>query len=60
MLTQNSDEIGNTKERDDDKKSFSSFPVLMICWLSLSTGPELSDHNIEDGDQDESVGCQQK
>ena len=60
LLTKNSDEVRNAQERNDDKESFSSFPVLMISRLPLPTRPQLGHHNIEDGDQDESICSQQE
>ena len=60
LLTKNSDEVRNAQERNDDKESFSSFPVLMISMLPLPTRPQLGHHNIEDGDQDESICSQQE
>ena len=60
LLTQKSDEVGDTKQRNDNKESFCSFPVLMISWLPLPTRPQLGYHHIEDGDQEESIHSQQK
>ena len=60
LLTKNSGDVCNAQERNDDKESFSSFPVLMISRLPLPTRPQLGHHNIEDGDQDESICSQQE
>ena len=60
QFTKNSDEISDTKERNDDKKSFCSLPVLMISRLPLPARPQLGNNNIEYGDQDESICSQEE
>lgn len=56
--------VGLGKNIQSRRKYFNQLlgspPVLMIRGLALAGGPELGDHHVEDGDEEERVGGEQQ